>query len=198
MSAFIHSIEVWLMEYGVFSLLFISFADSSFFPIPPDVLLIPLGIANPDKVFAYALLTTAASVLGAAFGWVIGKRLGRPVLKFIISESKINKVEEYFAKYGAMAILISAFTPFPFKIFTIFAGISNVKLNVLIIWSIIGRGARFFLEAVIILYLGAKAGPYIQEHFTQITLIGGGAVVTAYLLYLVIKNRTKPINITKR
>lgn len=189
MSEFIHTIEGWLMEYGVFSLLFISFADSSFFPIPPDVLLIPLGIANPDKVFAYALLTTAASVLGAVLGWVIGKKLGRPVLRFVISDKKISKVEDYFAKYGAMAILISAFTPFPYKVFTIFAGISNVKLNVLIIWSIIGRGARFFLEAAIILLLGAQAGPFIEEHFTQMTIIGGVCVIAAYLLYLLITNK---------
>lgn len=191
MSELIHAIEEWLMEYGLIGLFFVSFADSSFFPIPPDVLLIPMGIANPDSVIWYAFITTAASVLGAIFGWFIGKKLGRPVLRLIISEEKIQKVEQYFTKYGPMAILISAFTPIPYKVFTIFAGISKIRLRVLVIWSIIGRGARFFLEAALIMALGANAKPFIEENFTLITIVGSLVIVVAYVIYLIIRKKKK-------
>ncbi|MBS4192570.1 DedA family protein [Bacillus sp. FJAT-49705] len=191
MSEMIHVIEEWLMEYGVWGLFFVSFADSSFFPIPPDVLLIPMGISNPDRVLWFAFITTVASVLGAIFGWFIGKKLGRPVLRLIISEEKIKKVEDYFSKYGPMAILISAFTPIPYKVFTIFAGISKIPLRVLVIWSIIGRGARFFLEATIIVMLGAKAKPFIEENFSLITIIGSTLIAVAYIIYMIIRKKKK-------
>lgn len=191
MSEMIHAIEEWLMEYGVIGLFIVSFADSSFFPIPPDVLLIPMGISNPDNAIWYAFITTVASVLGAIFGWFIGKKLGRPVLRLIISEEKIQKVENYFKKYGPMAILISAFTPIPYKVFTIFAGVSKISLRVLVIWSIIGRGARFFLEAAIIVILGEQAKPFIEENFTLLTFIGSILIIIIYLTYLFIRKKKK-------
>jgi membrane protein YqaA with SNARE-associated domain len=189
MSDMIHEVEEWLLEYGLFGLFFVSFADSSFFPIPPDVLLIPMGISNPDSVLWYALVTTIASVLGAILGWFIGKKLGRPVLTLIISEERIQTVESYFTQYGPMAILISAFTPIPYKVFTIFAGISNVKLRVLVIWSIIGRGARFFLEAAIIMVLGSQAKTFIEENFSSATLLAGILLIGGYIFYLMIKKK---------
>ncbi|MGD6845317.1 YqaA family protein [Bacillus infantis] len=193
MSELIHTIEEWLMEYGIFGLFFVSFADSSFFPIPPDVLLIPMGISNPDRVIWYAFITTVASVLGAILGWIIGKKLGRPVLRFIISEERIQKVENYFNKYGPVAILIAGFTPIPYKVFTIFAGITTVRLRTLIIWSIIGRGARFFLEAALIMVLGAQARPFIEENFGMLTLIGGALIVIVYIIYLVMRKKKKTV-----
>ncbi|MCP1156402.1 MULTISPECIES: YqaA family protein [Bacillus] len=193
MSELIHTIEEWLMEYGIFGLFFVSFADSSFFPIPPDVLLIPMGISNPDRVIWYAFITTVASVLGAILGWIIGKKLGRPVLRFIISEERIQKVENYFNKYGPVAILIAGFTPIPYKVFTIFAGITTVRLRTLVIWSIIGRGARFFLEAALIMVLGAQARPFIEENFGMLTLVGGALIVIVYIIYLVMRKKKKTV-----
>ncbi|MGM0855148.1 MAG: YqaA family protein [Bacillota bacterium] len=193
MAELLHAFEAWLLDYGVWGLILVSFADSSFFPIPPDVLLIPLAIANPDSALLYALYTTIASVIGALLGWLIGKKLGRPILVYFFSEKRIQKVEEYFTKYGAMALLIAGLTPVPYKIFTIFAGVSGVKIRVLVIWSIIGRGIRFFLEGAIILALGAKAKPFIEENFTLLTLTAGGTLVTVYLVYLVIKKRKKTV-----
>jgi membrane protein YqaA with SNARE-associated domain len=193
MSELIHTIEEWLMEYGIFGLFFVSFADSSFFPIPPDVLLIPMGISNPDRVIWYAFITTVASVLGAILGWFIGKKLGRPVLRYIISEERIQKVENYFNKYGPVAILIAGFTPIPYKVFTIFAGITKVQLKTLIIWSIIGRGARFFLEAALIMVLGAQARPFIEENFGMLTLIGGILIVIVYIIYLIMRKKKKTV-----
>ncbi|MBH9968791.1 YqaA family protein [[Bacillus] enclensis] len=189
MSELLHTFEAWLMDYGVWGLIVVSFADSSFFPIPPDVLLIPLAIANPENALLYALYTTAASVVGALFGWWIGKKLGRPILVYLFSEQRIQKVEEYFKKYGPMALLIAGLTPVPYKIFTIFAGVSGVRIRTLVIWSIIGRGIRFFLEGAIILTLGAKAKPFIEENFTMLTLGAGGVLILAYIVYLVIRKK---------
>jgi len=183
MSEWIHAFEEWLLEFGSWGLFIVSFLESSFFPIPPDVLMIPMGITDPDRAFWYAFITTAGSVLGALLGWYIGKKVGRPILRYFIKEEKIVKVEQYFEKYGAMAILIAGFTPIPYKVFTIFSGISRVRIPTLIIWSIIGRGARFFLEAAIIVALGDKAMPFIEENFAILTAAVGGAAIVGYLLY---------------
>jgi membrane protein YqaA with SNARE-associated domain len=191
MSEWIHTFEDWLLEFGSFGLFIVSFMESSFFPIPPDVLMIPMGIANPDRAFWYAFLTTAGSVLGALLGWYIGKKVGRPILRYFIKEEKIVKVEQYFEKYGAMAILIAGFTPIPYKVFTVFSGISRVKIPTLIIWSIIGRGARFFLEAAIIVALGDKAMPFIQENFAMLTAAVGGVAIVGYLIYLFVRKTKK-------
>ncbi|MBN6888617.1 membrane protein YqaA with SNARE-associated domain [Cytobacillus horneckiae] len=189
MSQIIHIIKEWLMEYGVFGLFIVSFADSSFFPIPPDVLLIPMGIADPDNVLWYAFLTTFASVMGAIFGWYIGFKLGRPVLKRLFSDEKIDKVEYYYNKLGPIAILISAFTPLPYKIFTIFSGISKLPLKVIVFWSVIGRGARFGLEAALIIKLGAHAVPFFKEHFSLLTISFGILFILFYIVFLIFKKR---------
>lgn len=191
MSEWIHAFEEWLLEFGSWGLFIVSFLESSFFPIPPDVLMIPMGIANPDRAFWYAFLTTAGSVLGALLGWYIGKKVGRPILRYFIKEEKIVKVEQYFEKYGAMAILIAGFTPIPYKVFTIFSGISRVRIPTLIIWSIIGRGARFFLEAAIIVALGDKAMPFIEENFAMLTAGVGGVAIVGYLIYVFVRKPKK-------
>lgn len=191
MSEWIHAFEEWLLEFGSWGLFIVSFLESSFFPIPPDVLMIPMGIANPDRAFWYAFLTTAGSVLGALLGWYIGKKVGRPILRYFIKEEKIVKVEQYFEKYGAMAILIAGFTPIPYKVFTIFSGISRVRIPTLIIWSIIGRGARFFLEAAIIVALGDKAMPFIEENFAMLTAGVGGVAIVGYLIYVFVRKTKK-------
>jgi len=191
MLEWIHVLEEWLIEYGLISLIIVSFTESSFFPIPPDVLLLPMSIAEPDRAMFYALITTAMSVLGALLGWYIGKKFGRPILRYFVSEEKIEKVDVYFQKYGALAILIAGFTPIPYKIFTIFSGISNIKLRTLVIWSIIGRGLRFFSEAYIVITLGPKAIPFIEQNFTLITIIGGATILVLYIIYILLRKRKK-------
>jgi membrane protein YqaA with SNARE-associated domain len=191
MSEMIHTFEEWLLEFGSWGLFIVSFFESSFFPIPPDVLLIPMGIANPDRALWYAFITTAGSVLGALLGWYIGKKVGRPILRYFIKEDKIVKVEQLFEKYGAMAILIAGFTPIPYKVFTIFSGISNIRIPTLVIWSIIGRGARFFLEAALIIALGDKAMPFIEENFALLTAGVGGVVIVGYLVYMFARKSKK-------
>ncbi len=175
---FIHSLLDVLSQYGIIGLIIIAFSESSFFPIPPDLLLIPLSIGQPGLAIFYALVTTASSVAGAVFGWWIGKRFGRKVLRKIVSDGIIKKADEYFEKYGGQSLAIAGFSPIPYKVFTILSGISNVRLRDVILWSLLGRGTRFLLEGLVILVLGKSAESFISQYFTWIT----GLIVIVILL----------------
>ncbi|KIL72902.1 YqaA family protein [Bacillus badius] len=193
MSDLIHHLEGWLLEYGVLGLIVVAFTESSFFPIPPDVILLPLALADPDRAILFALYTTVASVLGALLGWLIGRKLGRPILLKFVSEELILRVEHLFKKYGPLAILIAGFTPIPYKVFTIFAGVAKIRIRVLLIWSLIGRGLRFFLEGIIIFWLGDQAKPFIEENFTLLTIAGGLLIVVIYVVYRLLQKRKQTV-----
>lgn len=179
----------WVQAYGVLGLAILSFAESSFFPIPPDVLLIPMAILNQKLAIFYALITTAASVLGGMFGHLIGDRLGKPILHKFFKEDTLKKVEKYFEEKGGWAVAIAGFTPIPYKVFTISAGVFRVKMSTLIIASIIGRGARFFLEGIIIYIFGQTAKYYLTHYFEWVTL---GVTAVCILGYFVYKNIITP------
>ncbi|MFK2826284.1 YqaA family protein [Bacillus sp. B190/17] len=193
MSELIHHFELWLLEYGVWGLIIVSFTESSFFPIPPDVILLPLAFADPDRALLFALYTTIASVLGSLLGWIIGRKLGRPILLKFFSEGLIVKVENLFSNYGPIAILIAGFTPIPYKVFTIFSGVAKVPIRILLLWSLIGRGLRFFLEGIIIFWLGAQAKSFIEENFTLLTIVGGLLIVIIYLVYRFVQKKKQAI-----
>ncbi len=148
----------------------ISFTESSFFPIPPDVLLMPMCFAKPSKWLHYAALCTAASVLGAVFGWYIGAFLWSSLDQFFytyvpkFTPEIFSKAQLYFNDNAFLAIAASAFTPVPFKIFTIAAGVFNVSFLTLIIASILGRGARFFMVAAVIRYFGPAIKPHLEKY----------------------------------
>lgn len=178
----------FFLEFGIWGLAVLSFMESSFFPIPPDVLLIPLSLADPSSALWYALVVTVSSVAGAVFGWWIGKALGRRVLEKFFAADKIAAVEGYFAKYGGAALAIAGFTPIPYKLFTIASGICRVRLSELIWWSLIGRGARFFLEAALIMWLGEAAKVIIDEYLGIITIAAVVVIILGYLLYRWIKS----------
>jgi len=155
------------------------------FPIPPDPLLIAIGLANPGSAIWLAILVTVGSVIGAVLGHWLGRKVGRPVLRRLISESKITRVEAMFNKYGAWAILIAAFTPIPFKVFTILAGVMNLEMRPFIIASIIGRGARFLTIGILIFIFGESIQSFIDDNFEIVTIIGGLLFVLAVIGYLV-------------
>ena len=178
-----------------FSVLFIwSFAESSFFPIPPDPVMWALVMVNPELWWLYALVTTIASVLGALFGYFIGDKAGRPILKRFVKgteeekEAKMDKVESLFREYENMAILIAALTPIPYKIFTIMGGIIEMPKKGFIFWSIIGRGTRFFLGAYLfsLMATNAELKLYIDTHmeliFTVVALIFAAGFVVNIIL----------------
>lgn len=171
------------LKYGTWGLFVIAFVESSFFPIPPDLILIPLALADPQRGLWYAAICTAGSVLGAYFGYWIGRRFGRPVLRRFASESQIDRIDALFATYGGWAVGIAGFTPIPYKVFTISAGLFRQGLWTFTVASILSRGARFFLEAVLIELYGASIVDFISRYFELLTVAVTIVVVAAVWLW---------------
>ena len=168
-----------LGELGLFILAFI---ESSFFPIPPDALYITMILKGATNPYALALIATLGSVSGALFGYAIGYWGGRPLIKKFLG-SKIDpmlaKAEKFFADYGSLAMLIAAFTPIPFKVFTLTGGLCKMNLTGFTIYSFLGRAGRFFLFT----YLFVTYGQAIIDNFVKITLIGGLVILAAFFVY---------------
>jgi len=155
---------------GPAGLFLLSFAESSFFPVPPDVLLIALALIKPETGFYLAAITTLGSVLGAIFGYFIGLKGGRPLLERFISKERILFVHDYFNKYEAWAIGIAGFTPIPYKIFTISAGVFYINFTKFVLVSILARGGRFFLVGGVIFLFGPAIKISIEKHFNLFTI----------------------------
>lgn len=165
----------------------VSFIESSFFPIPPDVLMIPMIIARPSRAWLIATVALVTSVLGGLFGYYIGAALwdtlGQPILDFYGKVEAANVFAERFNQYGAWAVLFAGVTPFPFKVITIMSGWTGLSLPVFIISSIIARGLRFFVVAGLLWKFGAPIRDFIERRlglmFTvfMVLLIGGFALV---------------------
>lgn len=176
--------------HGAQALFWIAFAESSFFPIPPDILLIALCFGARKKWARYALICTVGSVLGGIAGWLIGWGLREPValplLGFFDSSGHTReKIELWYGEYGFWGILVAAITPIPYKVFTVFSGMMNYNLPLLIVASVIGRGFRFFVVAALIRLFGSTVRPFVEKHlewcFVAATalLIGGFVLLKA-------------------
>lgn len=169
----------------------ISFMESSFFPIPPDVFLIPMVLARRDKWIRIATICTVASVLGALLGYVIGaffyEAVAQPILATLGKEDSIAKIKVWFDEWGVWAVLFAALTPFPFKVLTIFSGFISLNLLAFIIVCLIGRSARFFLVCGLLWKFGEPIRHFIEKRlglvFTlfMICLIGGFAAISFFL-----------------
>lgn len=172
------SIAQALMAYGVAGIVVVAFAEASFFPIPPDVLLVPMAVLNPGKALVYAFLCTVFSSLGGLLGWEIGRKVGRAVLNWTVLRSLIpmhyvSKAEGMFRRHGGLAVALAALTPIPYKAFTIAAGVFRVRPDVVFLASLTGRGARFFFEAAVVMAMGERAILFLQQHLGPITLAAG-------------------------
>lgn len=145
----------------------LSFAESSFFPIPPDVMLAPMVLAQPKKGWFYAALTTVTSVLGGLLGYVIGAYFfdvyGDQILTALHAHDAFNSTQAMYKEYGMVIILLAGFTPIPYKIFTIASGVMGIALLPFMLMSLLGRGARFFLVAGLIKLGGEKLADQIQQ-----------------------------------
>jgi membrane protein YqaA with SNARE-associated domain len=162
----------------------LSFAESSFFPIPPDVLLIAMGIKAPAWSFWFALVCSVASLLGGMLGYAIGYYGGRPLAVRIFRAKRVETVERMYAKYDVWAVAIAGFTPVPYKVFTITTGVMRASFWRFVVASAASRSARFFLVAALLYKFGRQAEEILNKHIGPATL----ALVAAGVLgFVVIK-----------
>ncbi|MEO1046671.1 MAG: YqaA family protein [Pseudomonadota bacterium] len=168
----------------------VSFIESSFFPIPPDVMLAPMCLARPDRALYYAFICTLASVAGALLGYAIGfflfETVGQPILGFYGLNEKFAVFSSDFNEQGWIIVLLAGFTPLPFKVITIAAGATAMPLYVLLGASIIARSARFFVVAILLKRFGPPMKTWIDNNFAlATTMVGvlfvGGFVALRYL-----------------
>jgi len=160
--------------YGMPALFLLAFAESSFFPIPPDVLLIALSLSIPKKAFKYAAVCTIGSVLGGVLGYILGWQfweLAKGILFKYIDPAGFEIVRNYFIKYEAWAVSIAGFTPIPYKVFTISAGFLRADFMVFFIASALSRGARFFLVSLLIFHFGPSIRSFIDRYFNILTFV---------------------------
>lgn len=178
------------MPNSTWALFILAFCESSFFPIPPDVLLMALAVAIPAKSFKYALVCSAGSVLGGAFGYLIGyeffEYVGRPILDFYNITAKFDAVSAHYENNAFAAVAVAGFTPIPYKVFTIAAGFCKIDFFTFILASVLGRSGRFFIVAGLFYVFGPRIKVFVEKYFNIITIIFvimliGGFVVLKYL-----------------
>ncbi len=177
----IHNIGHYFNSLGTIGLCLNSFIESFFLVPPPDIILIGMDLKSPNLALYYALLCTIASVVGAIVGYGIGIWFGRPAFDWIFSglhkkgndkaKQYFDKVEILYDKWGAWAVFFSAFTPIPYKVFTIASGILKMNFLGFVLASFIGRGARFFLISIILMLFGEKIKNNIELVIVLCTLL---------------------------
>ena len=160
--------------YGSWALFLLAFSESSFFPIPPDVLLIALAVAVPRKSMRFALICSVGSVLGGCFGYLIGWQfmyaIGEKIVAFYGLNDKVDYIGDLYRNYDAWAIGIAGFTPIPYKVFTITAGMFKINFIVFIVASFISRSARFFLVGGLIYRFGPNIQLFIEKYFNVLAV----------------------------
>ena len=174
-------------KHALWALAFVAFVESSVFPIPPDVLMIPMIIATPKRAFLIAGIALVASVLGGMLGYFIGwgafETIGKPVLEFYGKDAYFEEFSTKYNEWGAWAVLIAGVTPFPYKVITILSGVTGLNFWIFMIASVVARSFRFFLVAALLWKFGAPIRDFIEKRlglmFTllMILLLGGFAAV---------------------
>jgi membrane protein YqaA with SNARE-associated domain len=165
------------------ALFWVAFAESSFFPLPPDVLLIAMVLALREKWLRYFSIALAGSVLGGIAGYLIGLGVWQAVqgffFSYVFSQATFQKVQELYMRYDFWIVFAAAFTPIPYKVFTIAAGVASIDFGHFVVASFLGRGGRFFLVASLLKFFGLPVRGFIEKYFNWITiafaalLIGG-------------------------
>ena len=159
-------------EWAVVVLAIATFLESIFSPIPPDPLLIPMSVLNPNMAILYGLVATLSSVLGALVGHWLGSRFGRPALSRFASNSKIDQAESLFDRFGGWAVLAAAVTPIPYKVFAVLAGVLKYDRKKFFIVSLIGRGVRFIGLGVLLFLFGEQIQIFIEDNLQSLSLYG--------------------------
>ena len=179
--------------FAVPALFFLALAESSFFPIPPDVLLLALGLSVPTKVFRFAAICTLGSVIGGVIGYGIGFGCWQLTAEWFFhwvpgfTPEIFNTIQQLFSKYDYWFVFLAGFTPIPYKIITIGAGVFHIDFPIFILASALSRGLRFYLISILVYRFGDKARIIIDRHFNVLTsvfalLLIGGFIAVRYLL----------------
>ncbi len=165
----------------------LSFAEASFLPVPPDVMLIPMSLATPKRAWHFALLTTVASAAGGIFGYMIGYfafELAEPIINDLGYREAFLHVKDWFDQWGVWVVFVAGFSPIPYKVFTIAAGTVSMALLPFFIASVIGRGARFYLVAGLISWGGVRMERFLR---TYIDKLGWFLVLVAVVVFIMIQ-----------
>lgn len=172
--------------YGSWALFVLAFCESSFFPVPPDVLLIALAVSIPKKSMKYAAICSASSVLGGCFGYLIGWQFMNSVGTRIIDLYGLSQNVEYigtlYNRYDAWAVGIAGFTPVPYKLFTIAAGIFQIDFTIFVLASLVSRSARFFIVAGLIYIFGPGIRSLIDRYFNILAVAFTALLIAGFLL----------------
>ena len=179
------TLDIAAGPHALWVLLAVAFAESSFFPLPPDLLLIPMILARPKEAWRLAALCTLTSVVGGLLGYAIGyflfDAIGRPVLEFYNAMDAYDALKAGFAKWGVWIIIIKGMTPIPYKLITIASGVAQFPLPAFIFASIISRSLRFFLVAALLWQFGDAARGFIERRLTLITTLFAAALVGGFV-----------------
>ncbi len=194
--ALLHDLEEWLLafaesEWAIGVLALASFSEAIFFPVPPDPLLLGIAVVQRPLALWLAILVTLTSVAGALVGHWLGRRLGRPILNRLFSERAIEVAETWLSRYGAWATAIAAFTPIPYKVFAITAGVLDLDRRTFVIASLIGRGARFLALGALAMLFGEEIRTFIDDNFGTLTIAAGIAVVLLLVAWQLFRRRAK-------
>jgi len=168
----------------------VAFAESSFFPVPPDVMLVPMAVSRPDRVWFYATITTVASVLGGLVGYAIGAllfdSLGQWLIKIYGLQNSAATFQESYAAYGHWVILLKGLTPIPYKLVTITSGFAHYSLFWFTVLSVVTRGARFFLLAALLGRYGVQIRGVLDRHLNAVAAISVAVIVLGFVLFKVV------------
>ncbi len=173
-------------NFNIVLLSIVSIAESIFLPVPPDVFLIPLSLLNSDLAILYAAVATLSSIFGGLIGYYIGNKGGKALVYKFVSEEKLVKVKEFYNKHDIWAILIAAFSPLPYKIFTISAGLFDLNLKRFVLASLIGRGGRFFLIGGLIYIFGPSIKVFLSKYFEIFTILAVGFLIGGFVVFNII------------
>ncbi|PIE70133.1 MAG: cytochrome B [Deltaproteobacteria bacterium] len=182
----IRSLYDWILKwaetpYGAWALFILALCEASFFPIPPDLLLIALAIAVPARAFHYAAICTAGSVIGGCIGYLIGWQfmalIGTRIVAFYGFEARLDYVRDLYAAYDAWVVFVAGFTPIPYKVVTVASGLFSIHFGVFVAASFVSRAARFFLVGGLIYLCGSRIHVFIDRYFNSL--------VTAFTVLLI-------------
>ena len=192
MHEFLTNMNTWFQSMGIWGLAINSCVESFFLLPPPDFLLIAMDLAKPEKALFYATVCTLASAIGGAIGYAIGFWGGRPAFKFLFKKhvDKLVKVEQMYKEYGSFAVFFSAFTPVPYKIFTIGSGILRMHFWKFFSVSLLGRGARFYLVSLVLMFFGEA----VKQHLEAIILLVSLVII---IFCVVVYKKSKRLGVKK-